>query len=132
MLNRNLSKFDPEGVAPDSPFKEQMVKLADRPLNDYVRENFEQGVHPFDRELVTTVELFGWLRSVARIKVTRENDIAEALRMMGGTRKRGCPVKGVGKLCNIWIIRNHNKYKSMTAPELGELYKGFWTEADKN
>ena len=38
----------------------------------------------------------GWLRSVARIKVTRENDIAEALRMMGGTRKRGCPISGVG------------------------------------
>jgi len=132
MLDRDLSKFDPEGVAPDTPFKEEMVKLADRPLNDYVRENFEQGVHPFDRDLVTTVELFGWLRSVGRIKVTRENDIAEALRMMGGTRKRGCPVKGVGKLCNIWIIRNHDKYKDMTANDLGELYKAFWTEADKS
>jgi len=129
MLDRNLSKFDPEGVAPDSPFKEQMVKLADRPLNDFVRENFEQGVHPFDRDLVTTVELFGWLRSVARIKVTRENDIAEALRMMGGTRKRGCPVTGVGDNVNIWIIRNHDKYKNLTAKELGKLYKGFWIDS---
>ena len=128
MLDRNLSKFDPEGVAPDTPFKEEMVKLADRPLNDYVRENFEQGVHPFDRDLVTTVELFGWLRSVARIKVTRENEIADALRMMGGTRKRSCPVNNVGNNVTIWIIRNHEKYKNLTATELGNKYIGFFTE----
>ena len=129
MLDRNLSKFDPEGVAPDTPFKEQMVKLADRPLNDYVRDNFEQGVHPFDRDLVTTVELFGWLQSVARMKVTRENDIAEALRLIGGTRIRSCPITNVGKSCNIWILRNHDKYKSMTGKDLGKLYKGFWIDS---
>ena len=130
MLDRDLSKFDPEGVAPDTPFKEEMVKLADRPLNDYVRENFEQGVHPFDRDLVTTVELFGWLQTVARVKVTRENDIAEALRLIKGTRTRSCPVANVGKSCNIWTIRNHDKYKSLTAKELGSKYVGFYT--DKN
>ena len=129
LLDRDLSKFDPEGVAPDSPYKEEMVKLADRPLNDFVRENFEQGVHPFDRDLVTTVELLDYLVTVKRIKVTRENDIAEALRMIGGTRKRGCPVKGVGNNVNIWIIRNHDKYKSMTAPELGSMYKGFYFDS---
>ena len=132
MLDRNLSKFDPEGVAPDTPYKEEMVKLADRPLNDYVRENFEQGVHPFDRDLVTTVELFGWLRSVARVKVTRENDIAEALRMMGGTRKRGCPISGVGDNVNVWIIRNHDKYKNLTAKDIGSKYVGFYTEKKQN
>ena len=59
----------------------------------------------------------------------RENDIAEALRMMGGTRKRGCPVTGVGDNVNIWIIRNHDKYKNLTAKELGKLYKGFWIDS---
>jgi len=132
LLDRDLSKFDPEGVAPDTPFKEQMVKLADRPLNDYIRENFEQGVHPFDRDMVTTVELFGWLRSVARIKVTRENDIAEALRMIGGTRIRSCPITNVGKSCNIWTIRNHDKYKNLTAKDIGSKYVGFYTEKKQN
>ena len=129
LLDRDLSKFDPEGVAPDTPFKEEMVKLADRPLNDYVRENFTQGVHPFDRNLVTTVELFGWLRTVARIKVTRENDIAEALRLIGGTRKRGCPTVGVGASVNIWIIRNHDLYKDYTAKDLGKIYQGFFIDS---
>ena len=85
-------------------------------------------MHPFDKDLVTTVELFGWLRSVARIKVTRENDIAEALRMMGGTRKRGCPISSVGDNVNVWIIRNHDKYKNLTAKDIGSKYVGFHTE----
>ena len=132
MLDRNLSKFDPEEVAPDTPFKEQMVKLADRPVNDYVRENFEQGVHPFNRDLVTTVELLDWLKKRPRIKVTRENDVAEALKLIGGIRKRGCPVNGVGDNVNIWIIRDHDKYNGMTAPALGKIYVGFWTDTSIN
>ena len=128
LLDRDLSKFDPEGVAPDTPFKEQMVKLADRPLNDYVRENFEQGAYIFHRDLLTTVELADWLKKVPRIKVTRENDVAEALKLIGGIRVRGCPVGGVGSHVNIWIIRNHDKYKDMTAKELGSIYKSFWCD----
>ena len=126
LLDRDLSKFDPEGVAPDTPFKEQMVKLADRPLNDYIRENFEQGVSPLDRDLVTTVELYGWLRAIARIKVTRENDIAEALKLIGATRIRSVPVTGVGRLCNIWVIRRHHAYKDKTAKQIGKTYAPFW------
>ena len=29
---------------------------------------------------------------------------------------------------NIWVIRNHDKYKIMTAKELGKLYVGFYTD----
>jgi hypothetical protein len=126
MLDRDLSNFNPEGVAPDSPFKDEMVKKADRPLNDFIRENYEQGVAPLDRDLVTTVELYGWLRAIAKIKVTRENDIAEALKLIGAKRIRSCPVTGVGRLCNIWIIRRHHAYKDKTGKELGKNYKPFW------
>jgi hypothetical protein len=104
-----------------------MTKLADRPVNDYVRDNFEQGVHPLNRDLVTTVELLDWLKKVPRVRVARENDVANALKLVGGVRKRGCPVKDVGNNVNIWIIREHDKYKDMTAKELGSKYVGFWT-----
>tara|TARA_Y100000310_G_scaffold205688_1_gene206057 strand:+ start:114 stop:2207 length:2094 start_codon:yes stop_codon:yes gene_type:complete len=126
LLDRDLSKFNPEGVAPDSPYKDEMVKLADKPVRDRIREKFEQGVFPFDRDLVTTVELFGYFQNIARIKVTRENDIAEALRLIGATRIRSCPVTGVGKLCNIWVIRRHHAYKDKTAKQVGTNYKPFW------
>ena len=115
------------GVAPWTPYRDMMTKLADRPVNDYVRDNFEQGVFPFDRDLVTTVELLDWLKKIPRVKVSRENDVANALKLIGGVRKRGCPVKNVGSNVNIWIIRDHDKYNGMTGKELGSKYVGFWT-----
>ena len=130
LLDRPLKNFDPLGVAPHTIYRDMMTKLADRPVNDYTRDNFEQGVFPFDRSLVTTVELLDWLKKVPRVKVSRENDVANALKLVGGVRKRGCPVKHVGDNVNIWIIRDHDKYKDMTAKELGSKYVGFWT--DKN
>ena len=38
LLDRNLSKFKPLGVAPYTIYRDQMSKLADRPLNDFVKE----------------------------------------------------------------------------------------------
>jgi uncharacterized membrane protein len=78
--------------------------------------------------MLTTVELLDWLKKVPRVRVTRENDVANALKLIGGVRKRGCPVKQVGDNVNIWIIRNHDKYNGMTAKELGAQYFGFWTD----
>ena len=128
LLDRDLSKFDPLGVAPWTPYRDEMAKLADRPLNDYIKEAYQQGVQPFNRDLVTTVELFDFIKSEKKMKVTRERDVAAALKLIGGTRKRGCAVEGVGDNVNIWIIRNHEKYNNHTANELGKLYVGFYTE----
>ena len=50
---------------------------------------------------------------------------------IGGVRKRDCMVKDVGDHVNIWIIRNHDKYKNMTAKELGACYVGFYTDSKK-
>ena len=128
LLDRNVSKFDALGVAPHTIYRDMMCKAADRPVNDFIRDNFEQGVHPFDRDLLTTVELLDYLKKVPRVKVTRENDVANALKLIGGKRVRGCPVKNVGSHVNIWIIRNHDSYKNLTAKQLGSRYSGFWTD----
>jgi len=128
LLDRDVSKFNPNGVAPHTIYRDMMTKLADKPVNDYVRDNFEQGVHPFDRDLVTTVELLDWLKKKARVRVSREVDVANALKHIGGIRKRGCEVKDVGNNVNIWVIRNHEQYKNLTATELGNKYIGWWIE----
>ena len=128
LMDRDLSKFDPLGLAPWTPYRDEMAKLADRPLNDFVKEQFQQGVQPFNRDLVTTVELFDYLKIERRMRVTRERDVAAALKLIGGIRKRGCPITDVGDTVNIWIIHNHDKYTGMTAKELGKLYVGFYTE----
>jgi len=132
LLDRDLSKFNPLGVAPHTPYRDEMSKLADRPLNDYIKEAYQQGVHPFNRDMVTTVELFDYLKIQRRIKVTRERDVAAALQLIGGIRKRGCPVEGVGNNVNVWVIRNHDKYKNHTAKELGKEYVGFYTDSSHN
>jgi len=130
LLDRDLSKFNPLGVAPWTKFRDLMHDLADKPVNDYIKESFDQGVYPFDRELITTTETFSWLKEKSRaVRVTREREIADAFTNIGGVRKRNCPVKGVGKSVNIWILRNHNKYKNMSAVELGKIYVGFHTES---
>ena len=56
---------------------------------------------------------------------------ADALKLIGGVRKRGCPVKQIGSAVNIWIIRDHENYTNLTAKELGKLYVGFWTGKEK-
>ena len=128
MLDRDVSKFDALGVAPHTIYRDMMTNAADRPINDYVRQRFEQGTHPFDRQLLTTVELFDWLRSSARVRVGRENEVANALKDVGGIRKRDCPVKDIGEHVNIWIMREHDMYKNMTAKELGAHYVPFYTD----
>ena len=129
LLDRDLSKFDPLGVAPHTPYRDEMSKLADRPLNDYVKESFEQGIFPLDRSLVTATELFHYWKDKTKIKFSRERDVAAALKLIGGTRVRGCPVDDVGATVNIWVIRDHDKYKGITAKELGKKYQGFYTDS---
>jgi hypothetical protein len=65
------------------------------------------------------------------IDISREVEVANALKDIGGVRKRDCMVKDVGDHVNIWIIRNHDKYKNMTAKELGACYVGFYTDSKK-
>jgi len=129
LLDRDLTKFKPLGVAPHTIFRDQMSKLADRPLNDFVKEQFEQGVFPFDRDMVTTVELFDYLKVEKRMRVTREREIANAIELIGGRKKPGCPVEGVGKSVTIWMIREYDKYKNHTAKELGRVYVPFYSDA---
>ena len=129
LLDRDLSNFKPLGIAPHTPYRDEMCQLADRPLNDYVTESFKQGVHPFDRDLLTTVELFDWLKIEKRIKVTREREIAKALEGIKAIKKAGCPVSTVGKKVTIWILHNHDKYKSLTAKDLGSKYVPFYHDS---
>ena len=129
LLDRNLSNFKPLGVAPHTVYRDQMCNLADRPLNDFVKEAYQQGVFPFDRDMLTTVELFDFLKQEKRMKVTREREIANALELIGGRKKPGCPVEGVGKKVTIWIIRDYENYKHLTANDLGRKYQGFYTDA---
>ena len=129
LLERDLSKFNPLAPAPWTPYRDEMCQLADRPLNDYVKEAFEQQLHPFDRDMVTTAELFEYLRKDKRLRITREREVAMALKLLHGSYKKpGVPVPGVGQSVTVWIIRNHEQYNQLTAKEIGKKYIPFYTE----
>ena len=127
LMDRDLSKFKPLGVAPETPYLLEMRKMADRPIADFIREQYKQGIHPFDRDMVSVTELFDWLCRNTKIRITRQREIADVLKDLGGIMKKSCPVKDVGSYVNIWIIRNHDKYKNMTAKEVGQKYVPFYS-----
>jgi len=127
LMDRNLSKFKPLGVAPETPYLLEMRKMADRPIADYIREQFNQAIHPFDRDLISVSELFDWLSRNTKIRITRQREIADVLKDIGGIMKKSCPVDKLGHSVNIWIIRNQDEYKNMTARDIGLKYVPFYT-----
>ena len=129
LLDRDLSKFNPLSPAPHTIFRDEMCKQADRPLNDFIQEQYNQGVFPFDRDLLTTVELFDYLKEKKRMKVTRMKEVANALELIGGKPKKQCPVATVGDRATIWVIRNHDDYANLTGVELGRKYPPFYHDS---
>jgi hypothetical protein len=131
LLDRDLSKFNPLAPAPHTIYRDQMSGMADRPLNDFVREQFEQKVHPFDRDMVTTVELFEYLKFEKRMKVTREREVANALELLGGKCRKQIPIDMVAERATVWIMRNHDEYMSMQSNDLGRKYVPFYSDSSR-
>ncbi len=131
MLDRDLSKFKPLGTAPHTIYRDMMSQMADRPLNDFIKEQFQQGTFPFDRDQVTTVEMFDYLRESKKVKITRLREVATALELIGGKKKASCPVPERGSRVTIWTIRNHKEYQYMTAEEQVRKYVPFYTDKEK-
>ena len=121
LLDRDLSKFNPLAPAPHTIYRAEMSKMADRPLNDFVKEQFEQGAFPFDRDMVTTIELFDFLKTEKRVKVTRDREVANALELIGGKCVKQVPIDDVAKRATVWIIRNHSKWFEKLPDSIGGL-----------
>ena len=128
LLDRDLSKFNPLAPAPHTIYRDQMSKMADRPLNDFIKEQFEQEVFPFDRDIMSTVELFDYLKIEKRLKVTRIREVADALSLIGGVCKKQIPIATVGNRATVWIIRNHDDYKDLNGADLARKYVPFFDE----
>jgi hypothetical protein len=131
LLDRDLSKFNPLAPAPHTIYRDEMSKMADRPLNDFIKEQFEQGAFPFERDLVTTIELFDWLKNEKRLKVTREREVANALELIGGKCRKQIPITTIAERATVWIIRNHEAYENLNAAEVGRKYVPFYFDSKK-
>ena len=78
--------------------------------------------------MVTTLELFDFLKREARLKVTREREVANALSLIGGTCIKQVAIPQVAQRATVWIIRDHETLKKKSAAEISNLYKPFYTD----
>ena len=108
-----------------------MSGMADRPLNDFIREQFEQEASPFDRDMLTSIELFEFLKVEKRLRVTREREVANALELIGGKSRKQIPIATVADRATIWILRDHEKYMQMEAGDLGRAYVPFYNDSKR-
>jgi hypothetical protein len=131
LLNRDLSKFNPLAPAPYTSYRNEMSGMADRPLNDFIREQFEQEASPFDRDMLTSIELFEFLKVEKRLRVTREREVANALELIGGKSRKQIPIATVADRATVWILRDHEKYMQMEAGDLGRAYVPFYNDSKR-
>jgi len=88
-------------------------------------------VFPFNMEMLSTVELFDYLKNEKKFKVTRERDVATALELIGGRCKKQIPITKVADRATVWIINNHDELMKLSTSELGRKYVPFFYDSKK-
>jgi hypothetical protein len=100
LLNREISpKFDPNAIAPKTPFLGQMSTAAEHPLTAIIRRRFEEKQTPFitgdgkEIDVIGSTELFDWLKNNNLLGRARINDVSNALEQIGARNLGQCRVK---------------------------------------
>ena len=100
LLNRDISpKFDPNAIAPKTPFLGQMSVAGEHPITAIIRKLMEEKQIPFDdvngveQLIIGSTELFEWLKNNNMLGRARINDVANALEQLGCRNLGQCRVK---------------------------------------
>tara|TARA_Y100000389_G_scaffold178983_1_gene192613 strand:- start:2306 stop:3199 length:894 start_codon:yes stop_codon:yes gene_type:complete len=90
LLNRKISDgFDPNAIAPKTPFLDTMSKSGEHPLTAIIRSLYEENHKPFinnsneEIHIIGSKELFDWLRINNLLGRARINDVSNALEQIG-------------------------------------------------
>ena len=87
LLNHKLpDSYDPQGIAPKTPFQEQMSEFGEHPVTQTIRRMFEEEEYPFrpETKIIGSTELFEFLSLRKMHGRARINDVANALEIIGG------------------------------------------------
>ena len=57
-----------------------------------------------------------------KIKVTREREIGQTLKQIGGIERKNVDLPNLGKYCTVHIIRNQDELRKATNKQLSEEY----------
>jgi len=123
LKNRKISDtFKPKGKAPQTKAKLEMARSNDHPFTQKVIEDFTTGNYPFTskRNIISSGDLRIHYEKIDKQKIYRLNDIANALVTIGGVKLGQGEYLATGTITHptLWIIRNHEQYKGLTATEI--------------
>ena len=125
LLNRDISEsFNPKGIAPDTPYREQMTKGGEHPLTKIIRAMYEEFQYPFGEKQIAigSMELYKVLQDMRMLGRSRINDVAKALEQIGGKPLGQCRIKFGGKIVkpSLYLIRGQEQYLNWTPQDIAD------------
>lgn len=133
LMERDVSKFAAQGHAPSTRAKAEMQRVTQAPFEAWVCESVEDGVVPFDVDLVILEDVMARLPAHVRGLAPTMLKLAAALRQAGG---KPWPRLRLGRRLEttrsdraaIWAVRRPTMYAALTDGNLAEIY---WRQRDE-
>ena len=124
LLLRDVSKFNPKSVAPETSFNGMMSDYGAHPLAQLLQTKYDGNFYPLKQDIVSTLGVYNYLKENKELGRFRTNDIANALEFIGGEKLEQVPIKfdNETKRMTLFIIRNQIKYRDMPKADIGTLY----------
>lgn len=113
LLNRKISdRFNPNAIAPKTPFLGQMSKAGEHPVTQLIRTMFEEQIYPLDdkRWVIGSNELTDYLRHNNMLQRGRVNDVANALEQIGGRNLGQVRIDQFNNVSNKYEVRKPTLY----------------------
>lgn len=126
----DLSDFDPGVAPPMTEFLRQIKEASKSPMEVTIDEFINNKIGNFQCDVLTIKDMLNTLKAGSMFS---ENDMyadpklftmqrtGMILSKMSSVRK--LTIYRHSERMNVWIIRNHDKYDRMSAPDIGEVYK---------
>lgn len=127
LKQRSLANFEPKGQAPGSESKEEMRRIGQDPVAEWVEVSIEDHLPPFDTDLIVLDEVLAALPPrVERLRPTRER-LVSLLKSCGAEMVARVRLKDPLPKCGlqrarIYAIRRVPMYMEQSPAELMELY----------
>ena len=126
LLDRDVSEFNPKSIAPKTAHLDSMSEAGEHPITQMIRQMYEEEAFPFtrDREVVSSMDIFNWLKKNQKLGRGRINDVANALEQIGGKCLGQVDITLAGKKSRptLYLIRNQEEHDGKQTWQYAELY----------
>ena len=138
LLKRDIDDFNPKSVAPETSFTDKMSMLGSHPLAQFLQRRLEENFDPMKQDIVSVSGIYQYLKDTREGGRVSMNVVASQLEFIGGEKREQCTLKIYSddgkdetKRLNLYIIRNHEKYRNTPNSEIADLYWYEYTQKNK-